>query len=88
MENIKELINQQFALFNLTEEKRPCLSKWQTLSAEELKAHHNFNNTRWGLRMGLQDNGRRIMSIDFDCCGEPDSITRQRNGCEFIKQYR
>ena len=87
---IKTLVNQLFNVFNVNEKKAPVnkwgfeLEDWQTLSYEELCAEHNYQINRWGMRMGLQENGRRIMALDFDCCGGKDK-TGKRMGCSFTK---
>lgn len=91
MNIIQKLINDNYSIFNLTMDKNPAningnrLKDWNKLSSEDLKKHHNIDSKRWGLRTGLQDNGKYIMSIDFDCCGESnkDGI---RTGCNFTKQ--
>jgi len=87
---IQTLVNQLFNVFNVNENKTPVnrfgfeLEDWQTLSYEELCAEHNYNVSRWGMRMGLQENGRRIMALDFDCCGGKDK-TGKRVGCPITK---
>ena len=91
MNIIKKLINDNYSIFNLTMDKKPSnkngnfLKNWNNLSCEDLKKEHNLNSKRWGIRTGLQDNGKYIMSIDFDCCGEPDN-NGIRKGCIFTKQ--
>ena len=91
METIKSLIAEKFCLFNVDCEKRPCnkyealLSKWETKTCAELELLHNMESSRWGMRMGLQENGRYIMSLDFDCCGQEDKSTKKRKGCEYTK---
>ena len=91
MEVIKSLIEQKIALFNVGEDKIPIdinnkkLKEWQTKTFDELKTSHNMNSTKWGMRMGVQDDGRYIMCLDFDICGEKDKITGERLGCEYTK---
>jgi len=79
MELVKNLIKENYALFNIGASgkyaKAPInkqgtpMSEWETKTCEELKLEHNYNSLFWGMRMGLQENGKRIMSLDFDCCG-------------------
>jgi phage/plasmid-associated DNA primase len=91
MELIKSLVKAEFALFNVNEKKCPIngngngLDKWETLSVAELVKHHNYNLKLWGMRMGLQENGRRIMSLDFDCCGKSNKEKTERMGCQYTK---
>ena len=72
MEIIKQLIKDKFLLFNVSVEKIPLnknskpLDDWNNKSYDELLKEHNYNSTRWGLLLGLQANGKRIMSLDFD----------------------
>lgn len=88
---IKTLVAQRFNLFNVSEKKAPVnrfginLEKWESLSFDELCAEHNYNINRWGMKMGLHENGRRIMSLDFDCCGAKDK-TGKRMGCPITKK--
>jgi phage/plasmid-associated DNA primase len=87
---IETLVEQRFNLFNVNEKKAPVnrsgfnLKSWETLSFDELCDEHNYNANRWGMRMGLQENGRRIMSLDFDCCGGKDK-SGKRMGCPITK---
>jgi len=91
METIKSLISQNFALFNVNLEKAPVnrygnkMGKWELKTFEELQKEHNPRSLLWGLRMGLHENGRYIMSLDFDCCGDKNPETGDRMGCEYTK---
>jgi len=88
METITNLIAQGFALFNVDRvSKKPVkrdgngMGSWEELPAAVLQKHHNMKSTYWGMRMGKHDdNGRYIMSLDFDCCGT------DRKGCDYTKQ--
>lgn len=91
MDFVKQLIADGYSLFNVNDGKLPVdgngnylLRGWQSMTADELKQHHNYSSTLWGFRTGLHSNGRRIMSLDFDCCGQEDS-TGVRVGCEYTK---
>jgi hypothetical protein len=94
MNEIQELTFQRFKLVNVSPEtKQPIdkwgnpLTKWEQKTADDLRGMHNYKaNTCWGMIMGLQDNGRRIMSIDFDICGDKDRETGQRLGCPIAKE--
>jgi hypothetical protein len=69
---IQELIAKRFTVFNVTMDKCPCtrdgkrMKEWERKTFDEMSQQHNFSNPRWGLRMGEHENGRRIMSLDFD----------------------
>lgn len=90
MEFIKKLSSQGFTLFNVSEQKRPVnafgyhMSKWESMTAEEARQQHNYNSKLWGIRCGRHSNGRIIMSLDFDCCGQKDE-TGNRIGCQYTK---
>ena len=93
MEVIKNLIEQGYVLYNAGKEtKLPenlygnGVGQWQKLTYEQSKAHHNMNSMLWGIRTGIQGNGRYIMSLDFDICGKADKITGKRLGCEYTKK--
>lgn len=81
---IKTLIREGYAVFNVTDKKRPVCPAWGKLTTAELRPYQNVNSTRWGFRMGMQENGRHIISIDFDCCGSPDA-NGKRSGCEYTR---
>lgn len=90
MEQIKQLIKQKFSIFNVNSKKVPvdkngkALPKWNKLNFDELCEKHDNNSYSWGMPMGQHENGRRVLSLDFDCCGEPDKEGK-RVGCEFTK---
>ena len=92
MELIKQLVSQKYCLFNVGTDKAPAtkqghrMKDWETLSYDALCQQHNYNSTLWGMRMGLQENGRRILSLDFDVCGKPNKKTGIRMGCRFAQQ--
>ena len=92
METIKSLIAERFSVMNVCENKLPVnfngtgLTKWESLSYDELCQEHNLNIERWGLKLGQHENGRRIMSLDFDCCGQENKETGERVGCEYTKK--
>ena len=72
METIKELIAQRFSLFNVGIDKRPVTKEghnmfgWQSKTYNELIIEHNYNSKLWGISLGKQENGRHILSLDFD----------------------
>lgn len=92
MEVIKSLIEQRYALFNVNEKKEPLgygenkLADWQNKTFDELKKYHNMKSDLWGMRMGVQDDGRYIMCLDFDICGKGNKNTGERVGCEYTKK--
>jgi hypothetical protein len=72
MEVIKQLVQAKFLLFNVGTNKAPVdrsgkgMGGWINKSYDELVKEHNYNSMLWGMNMGLQPNGRRILSLDFD----------------------
>lgn len=90
MDHVRSLASQGFSLFNLTPEKAPAtkdgrrMGNWQGMTYEQLVAQHNYDVPRWGMRMGLHENGRYTMTIDFDCCGSKNALG-ERIGCDFTK---
>jgi hypothetical protein len=87
METITNLIAQGFSLFNVDKDsKRPLVGNgWETQTFAQLKRKHDMKSTHWGMRMGFHENGRYIMSLDFDCCGEKNKETGERMGCEYTQ---
>ena len=97
MNTIRKLVNAKYDLFNIdVEKKRPCgtfsngstggIKDWEKKSYEELTKMHDYNYEGFGMRMGLQTNGKYIISMDFDCCGDKDKTTGQRLGCVETKK--
>jgi hypothetical protein len=91
MELIKQLVDEEYMLFNVSFQKEPVdeygnrLSKWNELQYEDLVNHHNYKSLLWGMKMGKQKNGKKILSLDFDCCGKKDK-EGNRMGCEITKE--
>lgn len=92
MNTIKKLINERYDLFNVNvERKNPRnkngvgIEKWETKTYEELLETHDYSYMGYGLRTGRQTNGKYIVSLDFDCCGDKDKITGERLGCNITK---
>jgi hypothetical protein len=91
MENIKKLVDAQFTLFNVSTDKRPIngrgihMSGWETITAQEAQLQHNYDLLLWGIRCGKHCNNRIIMSLDFDCCGQKNKITGEREGCKYTQ---
>lgn len=96
MELVKKLIKENYALFNIGASgkyaKAPInkqgnpMDKWENKTCQELKEEHNYNSLFWGMRMGIQENGKRIMSLDFDCCGKENKEKTARVGCQYTKE--
>jgi len=90
-EYIENLVAQNFNIFNINSSKLPIdrngvgLGKWQLLTYEELCQNHNYSSNLWGMPMGRHSNGRYIMSLDFDCCGKKDEVTKERVGCRYTQ---
>lgn len=88
---IKELASKKYNLFNVNTKKLPVdnngilLSGWESKTYDELIKGHNYNKELWGLRVGQQENGKYIISLDFDCCGKKDK-NGLRVGCEYTKE--
>ena len=92
MDFIKNLKVGQFSIFDVNLKKEPVdyfgspLDGWNILPREDLYNEHDMNKTLWGMKMGQHENGRFILSLDFDICGKANKITKIRMGCEFTKQ--
>lgn len=90
MDIVRTLVSQRFSLFNLDTEKRPANKRghkmgcWQRMTYDQLVEQHNYDVPRWGMRMGLHENGRYTLTLDFDCCGKPNGLG-ERKGCDFTK---
>jgi hypothetical protein len=60
MELIKQLVDEEYMLFNVSFQKEPVdeygnrLSKWNELQYEDLVYHHNYKSLLWGMKMGKQ----------------------------------
>lgn len=77
--------------------KTPCkhgryaFKGWEKASHDELKDAINYNHDGFGLRLGKQHNQCRIMSLDFDICGDKNAEAK-RIGCSETEklwdQYR
>lgn len=73
---IRSLVEQGFSLFNVGLNKKPVNKDgygwdgWETKTYAELCANHTPTSTRWGMHVGKQENGRYIMSLDFDIYDE------------------
>ena len=82
MNQIKQLAEQNFAIVKLNK-KKPIQNGWTDLSVEQLKSiHGEYKTEDWGLRMGCQENGKIVMSFDFDCCGAENNLG-VRVPCEY-----
>lgn len=84
MNQIQQLVKNEFAILKLKlNGKIPILEKWTELTNEQLvKNHGDYTTLNWGLRMGLQENGKYVMSFDFDCCGKENKLG-VRVPCEY-----
>jgi hypothetical protein len=88
---IQTLVSNKFSIFNVGIDKAPVngkgkkMSKWITMTYDELVKQHNYDNNLWGMKMGLQENNRMIMSLDFDVCGKKNAIG-ERIGCSHTQE--
>lgn len=88
---IKMLVSNKFSIFNVGIDKAPInskgrkMGKWISMSYDELVKEHNYDCNLWGMKMGLQENNRMIMSLDFDVCGKKNSIG-ERIGCSHTQE--
>lgn len=87
MQNIKELVAQKYSLWNVGINKAPCtkygrgMIGWIDKSYDDLVKEHNYESLLWGMKMGLHENGKRTLSLDFDACGDKNETTGERMGC-------
>jgi hypothetical protein len=72
MDFIHRLAEEKYDIYNF-KDKMPIdgntgygLPQWEKKPLDVLVKTHNYNLTTWGIRLGLQTNGKRIMSLDFD----------------------
>ena len=90
-ELIHKLVSQKYNLFNVNIKKLPIdcnginMTGWESKTYDELVKNHNYTKKLWGLRVGKQENGNFIISLDFDCCGKKDK-EGARVGCEYTKK--
>lgn len=69
---INFLIENDYMVWNLgipKAEKAPKLQKgvgWSTAMLEDVKPYLNYKSNSWGMRTGLQPNGKYIIALDFD----------------------
>jgi len=88
---IQSILSKKFSFFNVGIDKAPVngkgkkMGKWITMTFDELVKQHNYNSNLWGMKMGLHENGRMIMSLDFDVCGKKN-IIGERIGCFHTQQ--
>lgn len=87
LQKINELAIDGYRIFNVDAKKMPCdseghaLPKWQTMTSHELFVRMAVRpGLGLGLNLGEQTNGHRIMSLDFDVCGDK-GIDGKRLGC-------
>lgn len=72
MNSIKLLVSQKYNLFNVNITKCPVDGRgnmwpdWQNKNYAELVSNHNYKCGLWGMKLGLQENGCHILSLDFD----------------------
>lgn len=85
MDTIKDLVKERFTLFNTTQIKIPNIKGWESISYDDSIGKHSYSSKNWGIRLGEHENGRFILSMDFDCCGDKDKETKERMGCEWTK---
>jgi hypothetical protein len=88
---IRNLIESKFNLFNVDLSKCPVdrkgkrMKDWINKNYDELVKEHNYKSELWGINLGVQTNGRCIMSLDFDIYDKTtDGIDEHTNN---LKQY-
>ena len=91
MHNVKK--REKYKLFNVNVDKAPITKKgyvmleWELKTYNELLKEHNYNSNLWGLSLGIQENGKYILSLDFDIylkasnsnCIETEKLLGQMN---------
>ena len=88
---IKMLVSKKFSIFNVGIDKAPInakgkkMGKWISMTYNELVKQHNYDCNLWGMKMGVQENNRMIMSLDFDVCGKKNAIG-ERIGCSHTQE--
>lgn len=94
---VKDLAHYGYDIFSLNTSKAPVdrngqmMTDWESKTHAELMAEIRWAVPRFGIRLGTQTNGRKMMSLDFDCCGakthDPDPTAPKRAGCETTRAY-
>jgi len=96
---INELSENKFMIFNVDASKKPIdgftgqlLNNWINLSATELfNSLEVSHGAGFGINLGLQGNKKRILSLDFDVCGDKGADGK-RLGCPqtlaLLNEYR
>ncbi len=88
---IKFLVENKYSIFNVSDKKAPVnrqgfgMGNWIEKSFDELCFHHNYNSKLWGMKMGEHENGRFVLSLDFDVCGK--EVNGVRIGCPETQKY-
>ena len=88
---IQSLVSNKFSIFNVGIDKAPIngkgrkMGKWISMTYDELVKQHNYDCNLWGMKMGVQENNRMIMSLDFDVCGKKNAIG-ERIGCSHTQE--
>ena len=84
---INQLCNDKYLIFNVDDTKRPVdcqgnlLIDWINASAPTLSRGLEIaEGYGYGMNVGLQGNGQRVLSLDFDVCGDKDPDGK-RLGC-------
>ena len=86
---IRELSAQGYIFVNVGKDKKPMdkigeTMQWKDKSPAYFKSQLTIEKGfAFGMMMGLQENGRRLMSIDFDVSGDKDPETGERIGCAY-----
>lgn len=66
---IKKLVDEQYLIWNVSEKKMPKLKhgiSWSTATLEDIKPSLDLKSNLFGMRTGIQPNGRYIIGLDFD----------------------
>ena len=87
MESIKLLRSLDYTLYNVNSKKVPVcgivpISDWNKMSHEDLIKKLDLGIEKIGIRLGVQGNGKNILSLDFDLCNK---INGEYINCEETK---
>ena len=80
MTDIATLTKLGYTIFNVNKQKAPVhngvrMMGWNKMPHDELTKKLDINSNMFGMRMGIQGNGKHILSLDFDCCKKMEDGT-------------